>query len=184
MKRLPTIFQPEEVFGYLTEGKPTVIKNYLNYDDKMLSVFGRINYDYKGKYLFSATLRADGSSRFARGNRWGYFPSAAIAWRISDEEFMSAVTSSWLSNLKVRYSYGTAGNNNIDAGQFLKTFGSNAVTYINWATSYWSAGTKRKQSRLALGNKLYQQYRFGFWVFQQQTKSAPSNSIPIRQKIY
>lgn len=75
----------------------------------MISWFGRINYDYAGKYLFEANIRADASSRFAEGNRWGYFPSFSGAWRISEEAFMED-SKDWLSSLKVRASYGNLGN--------------------------------------------------------------------------
>ena len=63
------------------------------------------NYDFDSKYLFSATFRADGSSKFAKGNQWGFFPSAAVAWRISSESFMEN-TKNWLDDLKLRFSYG------------------------------------------------------------------------------
>lgn len=75
----------------------------------MISWFSRINYDYAGKYLLEANIRADASSRFAEGNRWGYFPSFSGAWRISEEEFMEN-TQDWLSNLKIRASWGQLGN--------------------------------------------------------------------------
>lgn len=75
----------------------------------MLSYFGRINYDYAGKYLVEANFRADASSRFAPGHRWGYFPSFSAAWRISEEAFMES-TRDWLNNLKVRASWGMLGN--------------------------------------------------------------------------
>lgn len=75
----------------------------------MLSYFGRINYSYDGKYLFSASIRADGSSALAKGNKWGSFPSVSGGWRISDESFMLE-TAHWLSNLKLRASWGISGN--------------------------------------------------------------------------
>lgn len=75
----------------------------------MLSWFGRINYDYAGRYLFEANLRADASSRFAEGHRWGYFPSFSAGWRVSEEAFMEN-TKSWLSNMKLRLSWGQLGN--------------------------------------------------------------------------
>lgn len=75
----------------------------------MISWFGRVNYDYAGKYLFEANVRADASSRFAEGNRWGYFPSFSAAWRISEEEFMEDARE-LLSSLKIRGSYGNLGN--------------------------------------------------------------------------
>ena len=76
----------------------------------MLSYFGRLNYDYKGKYLLEANFRADASSRFAPGNRWGYFPSFSGAWRISEESFMEEIRDAWLSSLKIRASWGQLGN--------------------------------------------------------------------------
>lgn len=82
---------------------------------KMASFFGRVNYSYMGRYLLTATLRADGSSTFAKGNRWGYFPSVALAWRISDENFMKSFEH-FLSNTKLRVSYGETGNSNVGYG--------------------------------------------------------------------
>lgn len=64
------------------------------------------------KYLITASIRADGSSKFAKNNRWGYFPSASIAWRLEQEEFMKSLK--WLSQLKLRLSYGITGNQSID----------------------------------------------------------------------
>lgn len=78
---------------------------------KLLSFIGRGNYDYKGRYLLTATLRRDGSSRFGSNNRWGWFPSASVAWRVSQEEFMNRYT--WLDDFKVRAGYGITGNQNI-----------------------------------------------------------------------
>lgn len=78
---------------------PYTIDNYYNEDDKLLSYFGRANYDYQSKYLLSATFRADASSKFSKENRWGYFPSAAVAWRISSGPFMER-SKSWLEDLK------------------------------------------------------------------------------------
>ncbi|HCO67728.1 MAG TPA: SusC/RagA family TonB-linked outer membrane protein, partial [Dysgonomonas sp.] len=78
------------------------------YEDKMMSYFGRINYDYRGKYLFEANMRADASSRFHKDHRWGYFPSFSAGWRMSEEAFMNDVT--WIDNLKVRASWGQLGN--------------------------------------------------------------------------
>ena len=77
----------------------------------MMSVLGRIIYDYKGKYLASFAVRGDGSTRFAKGHQWGAFPSGSVGWRISEEDFMSSIPS--ISNLKIRASYGLTGNNNI-----------------------------------------------------------------------
>ncbi len=80
-----------------------------NVKNNMVSFFARFNYDWKSRYLLTATMRADGTSRFVY-HKWGYFPSASAAWRISDESFM-AKTNSWLSNLKLRAGWGATGNN-------------------------------------------------------------------------
>lgn len=82
-----------------------------NYEEwAMRSYFGRVNLSWDNRYLFEANLRADGSSKFAPGHRWGYFPSISAGWRISEEKFMRG-TSSWLNQLKLRASYGSLGNN-------------------------------------------------------------------------
>jgi len=77
----------------------------------ILSYLGRINYSYQGKYLLTLTMRADGSSKFVGNHRWGYFPSGAIAWRFSDEPFMGKLN--FVSEAKLRASYGFTGNNRI-----------------------------------------------------------------------
>ena len=134
----PTLFTSDQAFKLTTQGVPFSTDNNYSPDDKLLSFFGRLNYDYKSKYLFSATFRADGSSKFSAGNRWGYFPSAAAAWRISEEGFMQG-SSSWLNDLKFRFSYGLAGNNNIPTGQMVQSFVSNTSAWINGFDNYWSA---------------------------------------------
>ena len=116
---------------------PYNIQNTLDPDDKLLSFFGRLNYDYKSKYLVSATFRADASSKFSDENRWGYFPSAAVAWRISSEPFMEG-TKNWLDDLKLRFSYGTAGNNNIPSGQLVQVYNSSTTSWINGFSNYWA----------------------------------------------
>lgn len=91
-------------------------------DETANSYFGRVNYDYNETYMFSAILRADGSSRFADGHRWGYFPSFSAGWVITNEKFMQP-TASWLDFLKLRAGWGQNGNKNIgDAFGYLATF--------------------------------------------------------------
>ena len=77
----------------------------------MLSYLARVNYRYNNKYYLTASIRADGSSRFGKNNRYGYFPSGSVAWRLSQEDFLKDVK--WLSDMKIRASYGITGNNNI-----------------------------------------------------------------------
>ncbi|MEM9830273.1 MAG: TonB-dependent receptor [Bacteroidota bacterium] len=88
-------------------------------DWSLASFFGRINYQLMNKYLFTVTLRADGSSRFGAGNKWGTFPSAAVGWRISEENFLK--NNSAISNMKLRASYGLTGNTEIGTYQSLST---------------------------------------------------------------
>ncbi len=74
----------------------------------MISYLGRVNYTFNNKYLFTLTGRIDGSSKFGANNKYAFFPSAAIAWRISEEDFMKDVN--WINDLKLRTSYGVIGN--------------------------------------------------------------------------
>lgn len=133
----PETFTAADAWKLTSMGTPFSIDNFYDPDDKLLSYFGRINYDYQSKYLLSATFRADGSSKFAAGNQWGYFPSAAVAWRVSSENFMEG-TKEWLDDLKLRFSYGTAGNNNIPSGQMVQTYSNSATSWINGFSNYWA----------------------------------------------
>lgn len=93
----------------------------------LVSLFGRLSYNYSDRYLFTGTLRADGSSKFARGQQWGYFPSASAAWRISEEGFMKDFD--FFQNLKLRVGYGTSGNNNVDNNMYATDYGSGHYGY-------------------------------------------------------
>ena len=111
----------KEVLANMGQGQALPTDTYIGIKDNLLSFFGRINYTINDKYLMTFTMRADGSSKFASGNQWGYFPSLALAWRISDEAFMKNAQE-WLSNLKLRLSIGTAGNNRIPSGSLETTY--------------------------------------------------------------
>lgn len=125
----------ESLFNHFGGNKGNVTQ-YIDPTDNMLSFFGRANYDYKGRYYLTATMRADASTRFSKENQWGYFPAAALAWRISDEPWMqSASRAAKLSNLKLRFSYGVAGNNNVDLGYLHNDYTTSAATYIS-STSF------------------------------------------------
>lgn len=102
---------PWDGLGFWGIGNGTPDKlNATNFDDRVASYFGRINYDWKSRYLLTATVRADGTSRFPY-HKWGYFPSGSFGWRISEEKFMQG-TRQWLSNLKFRAGWGATGNCN------------------------------------------------------------------------
>ena len=136
---LPTFYGAEMAWNFLSSGTPSQANNYYNPDDRLLSFFGRVNYDYKHRYSLGATLRADGSSKFAPGHQWGFFPSAAASWTISNEDWMEG-TRGWLDQLKLRYSFGTAGNNNIPSGLLVKQYSSTNTTWLSQSANYWMAG--------------------------------------------
>lgn len=136
----PSFFDLDQAIKLTTQGTPLSVDNFYSPDDKLLSFFGRANYDYKDRYLFTATFRADGSSKFLGSNRWGYFPAAAAAWKISEESFLKE--SAWIDNLKLRVSYGEAGNNNIPVGQTSLIYGPKTDTVgMNGIDNYWEAGS-------------------------------------------
>ncbi|MEL7601398.1 MAG: TonB-dependent receptor [Proteiniphilum sp.] len=101
-----------------TYGQPGSSKS----QSQLASYLGRVNYIYNDRYLFTLTARADGSSKFGTNNKWSFFPSFALAWRASEEEFLKSVD--WLSNLKIRMSYGKTGNQNIDNYKSLAMLGT------------------------------------------------------------
>lgn len=102
------------------EGK--VNMSSYKYDHKLIGFFGRLNYDYKERYLLSASVRREGSSRFGDNHKWGTFPAVSVGWRISDESFMRDIA--WLDDLKIRYDYGVTGNQEFNNYQSLATYGS------------------------------------------------------------
>jgi iron complex outermembrane receptor protein len=94
--------------GAGTDFKQADVSSYKN-DSKLISLYARVNYGFDSKYLLTATVRRDGSSKFGKNHKWGVFPSLSAAWRITQEEFMDA-TSDWLQSLKLRVGYGVTGN--------------------------------------------------------------------------
>lgn len=100
---------------------------YEDEQEKLLSYFGRLQYNFQERYLLNATFRADGSSRFAKGNRWGFFPSVSAGWVLSDEAFLNTV--SFINFLKIRASWGQNGNQSIPAFQYLAPIAFTQATY-------------------------------------------------------
>ena len=111
-----TVIYPDKT----TVGGSPYMKNRILQKRSISSFFGRVNYDYKETYLLTLVMRADGSSNFAKGNRWGYFPSVSAGWVMSNEVFMES-TKNYLDFLKVRASWGQNGNQDIDPFQYLAT---------------------------------------------------------------
>ncbi len=124
--RFSEALSPEDVFANfgMGNGVPTVT-SFVDADVKTISFFGRLNYNYKERYLLTLTFREDGSSKFSRGKQWGFFPAAAASWRIIEEPWMES-THGWLSNLKLRLSYGKVGNNRIANNTYRQMYNLNS----------------------------------------------------------
>ena len=133
----------------LMENNTSATVSGISYDDtRNLSYFGRVNYDYKETYMFSAILRADGSSVFAPGHRWGWFPSFSAGWVLTNEKFMED-TQDWLDFLKLRLGWGQNGNCNIDAFQYEAAFAFDAYSYYSFDSDKDSPTTGASLTRLA-----------------------------------
>lgn len=128
LKASATNFLNDEIgLGDLSLGTPGIPESNENYDDNLISFFGRVNYGYADKYLITASMRADGSSKFGKNNKWGYFPAVSAAWRMGEEEFIKNLN--LFSDLKLRIGYGMAGNNRINSYNSLAILSS--ITYPN-----------------------------------------------------
>jgi TonB-linked SusC/RagA family outer membrane protein len=142
----------------------------------MMSVLGRVNYSFKDRYLLTASLRYDGSSRLAEGNKWVAFPSAALAWRISDEDFMKSL--SFMNNLKIRLGYGVTGNSAVSP---YSTVGTITSSRYNWDKTTGALGyAPASLSNPNLGWEKTAQYNIGldFGFF----KSRISGAIELYQQ--
>lgn len=122
--KFPSNFTKDNAFAMISQYNKTdgVVNLYsgINTPGRILSFFGRANYSMLDRYLLTFTFRADGSSKFSPDHRWGYFPAAALAWRMSEESFMKELN--WLDNLKLRASYGEVGNDGIDSDKWSQTW--------------------------------------------------------------
>ncbi len=128
------------------------------------SFFARLGWSWKDRYMVNATMRADGSSKFAKGHRWGYFPSVSAGWTLTEEDFMKS-TASWLDFLKIRLSWGQVGNANINCYQYLAPVTTSYTNY-NFGTTGGQQGwvTGAYTSRLANENVKWEtseQYNVG-----------------------
>ena len=121
----PRNFTAREAWNNMKFGNPYQSETELSTSDRTASFFGQANYNYKHRYLLSATFRADGSTKFAPGYQWGYFPSISGAWVISEEPFMKDVE--WISQLKLRAAFGLAGNNRINSDMWRILYNINST---------------------------------------------------------
>lgn len=122
---LSDLYKNNNLGAAATKAQPST--NYR--DNKLVSYLGRINYAYKGKYLLTVTGRYDGSSKFGKDNKFAFFPSGALSWRVSEEDFMQSAKA--ISNLKLRLSYGASGNQAIDPYQTLARLNNVGVVFDN-----------------------------------------------------
>ena len=123
----------------------------------LMSGLARVNYNFKEKYLITASFRADGSSKFPEENQFGYFPSFALAWRAGEEPFIKDLN--LFSNLKVKGGYGTTGNNRVGDFDALVTYGTGSGTY--WGNNYYPGISQKKLANTDLKWETTQQVNFG-----------------------
>ena len=132
---LSDVFETYDLSAAITPGIPG--SGYSK--SVLLSYLGRINYNFKNKYFATASYRADGFSKFSKGNKWGYFPSAALAWRISEEDFLK--NNSLISNLKIRTSWGTTGSQAIGPYVTLNQLSSGKTVFNDALYNTFAPGT-------------------------------------------
>ena len=113
---------------YMLEEGRNGMSSYRN-DSKLIAFFGRVSYDWKQRYMLTASLRYEGSSKFGVNNKWGFFPAVSGGWRISDEAFMEDIQ--WIDDLKIRGDFGVTGNQNFDSYKSLATYGGFGWLYYN-----------------------------------------------------
>jgi len=170
-------------YSYFTNpGDNKIVPNIDKNRNVLMSFFGRANYSYKNRYLFTATLRADASSKLNPDDRWGYFPSVALAWNVSNENFLK--DNKTLNELKLRFGYGEVGNvNGLGDYLFLTNYtrSQDGASYQLGDSFYqtYRPGVTNKNLRWEIGNTLNAGIDFGLWnnlitgtldVYRKQTK--------------
>ncbi|UZD36429.1 SusC/RagA family TonB-linked outer membrane protein [Capnocytophaga ochracea] len=170
-------------YSYFTNpGDNKIVPNIDKNRNVLMSFFGRANYSYKNRYLFTATLRADASSKLNPDDRWGYFPSVALAWNVSNENFLK--DNKTLNELKLRFGYGEVGNvNGLGDYLFLTNYtrSQDGASYQLGDGFYqtYRPGVTNKNLRWEIGNTLNAGIDFGLWnnlitgtldVYRKQTK--------------
>ena len=166
--------------------------SYMN-DNKLISFFGRVSYDWKGRYMFTASLRHEGSSKFGANHKWGNFPAVSAGWRISDEPFMQG-TKSWLTDLKLRADYGVTGNQGFGSYQSLATmtgFGYymyNGKSYQVWGPArnengflHWEKG---KNWNIGLDWALFNGNLYGSFNYYNRTQQDLLGDYPVPMPPY
>ncbi|MFQ7113686.1 SusC/RagA family TonB-linked outer membrane protein [Hallella bergensis] len=184
----------------LTDGDAYYINDNGSYSWGFIGVFYRLNYNWKGRYLIETSGRYDGSSKFPADQKWGFFPSVSVGWRVSDEKFMHAFHESFLDNMKIRLSAGSAGNGLVSPYQYLSTMSvatSNVVangqllSYTNAPTPVPTGLTWEKtatynigvdvdmfKGRLGLTFDIYRKNITNMYVVGQELPAVYGNSAP------
>ncbi len=184
----------------LTDGDAYYINDNGSYSWGFIGVFYRLNYNWKGRYLIETSGRYDGSSKFPAAQKWGFFPSVSVGWRVSDEKFMHAFHESFLDNMKIRLSAGSAGNGLVSPYQYLSTMSvatSNVVangqllSYTNAPTPVPTGLTWEKtatynigvdvdmfKGRLGLTFDIYRKNITNMYVVGQELPAVYGNSAP------
>ncbi|MFP5041217.1 SusC/RagA family TonB-linked outer membrane protein [Parasediminibacterium sp. JCM 36343] len=158
IKYFPTSVSADQAFANVQQANPPAgaiqaAPTSSVYGDRLLSFFGRAMYSYRGKYNLNVSVRRDGSSKFASATRWGTFPSAQFAWRMSDEQFMQDLKLKWLGYLKMRLSYGNAGNNRVPINSILyQTMLTTSATNAGYAVTDASNSPGLYSANLANAN--------------------------------
>ncbi len=159
-------------------GTPSTSSSSVGTAVRTTSYFGQLNYNYDHKYLLSATFRADGSTMFAKGHQWGYFPSISGAWVLSKEKFLQDQV--WLNELKFRAAIGKAGNNNIDADmwRYLYTTNSNGGPGFNDLTVtegdlYYAVGNYLPNENIKWETTLTRNFAFDIALFNNRLRITP-----------
>jgi len=140
--KFPLTISPERMFANFAKGEVLNQSTTVSADVRMLSYFGRAIYSLMDKYIVNFTLRADGSTKFAPGKQWGYFPAASVAWRMSEENFIKQLP--FVTDLKLRASYGEAGNNRMDNDMWRYIYSisnSKTIGYGQSVNPYYKPGS-------------------------------------------
>lgn len=184
----------------LLDGENYYIRDNGSYDWAFIGYFGRVNYNYKGRYLAEASGRYDGTSKFPANQQWGFFPSGSIGWRISEEPWMKPLKDSFLDNLKFRFSVGEAGNGLVSAYSYLSTMSVSKsavvangafLNYTNAPTPVPSSLTWEKvttydfgvdldmfKNRFNLCFDVYRKNTTGMYVVGQELPAVYGNAAP------
>lgn len=178
--------------SYLSDGKASMSSGK-NITERLFSLFARANYSYQDKYLLQASIRHEGSSKFAADNRWANFWSVSAGWRISNEKFMEDIK--WIDDLKVRFGYGVTGNNDFSASYMANMLGSDAYWMLpdgEWAYSYGKTQNvnqslgweEKKEWNLGLDFSLFDNRLYGKFDYYRRKVDNLIYSVKVPQPPY